>query len=218
MICKESGVVDMSNKKRRRAIKSKSPKTMKVKQNVQLLKQARKNATLVNARLSALNRKGFKSGTWSSKKLIDRLSTKKLNVMTNNRIKLRSNMTRTQLLTVNKSMENFLRSETSTPTGIENVRKKTIESLRNTLQEYDTSEISYEDAEELYEMLGTEDFEYFRREQLLEASDIWVFIEDATEMNQSKKDFINTMVNYSQNPNDADIRERASRLYEKYIL
>ena len=208
----------MSNKKRRRASKSKKPQLFQIKKDKELMKQVRKNATLVNARLSSLKKKGFKRGTWASKKLFDRLTTKKLSVIVGNKIKLRNNMTRTQLLTVNKSMENFLRSETSTASGIKNVRKKTIESLRKTLQEYDANEITYDDAEELYEMLGTEDFEYFRREQLLEASDIWVFIEDATEMNQSKKDFISTMLSYSQNPNDADIRERASRLYEKYIL
>ena len=208
----------MSNKKIRRVIKKRTPKVVKIKRQKQFLLNVKNNVDRVNKRLAKLEKGGFKTGTWSSKKLIDRLSTSKLNVVKNNRIVLNKNMTRTQLITVDKSLNNFLRSETSSLTGIESVRHKTINSLRNTLQQYDENEISYDDAEKLYEMLGTDDFEYFRREQLLEASDIWVFLEDASEMNQSKKDFIETMLSYSQNPNDADIRERAGRLYEKYIL
>ena len=53
------------------------------------------------------------------------------------KIKLGKNPTKSQLLAVNKAVDQFLKSSTSTKKGINEVRKKTIESLRGTLSTED---------------------------------------------------------------------------------
>lgn len=180
-----------------------------------LEKETRKLVNKANARLDSLQRR-FKSGTWATKKLSNRLSQNKIKMWKNGKIKLPKNPTKTQLRAVNKAINQFMLSKTSTKKGIKSVRETTIESLQASLSTED-KEMSYEDAESFYEMFGDNDFNYIR--DYVPASTLQACIEDAIEEGDSENDFIKRLEDYSDvSFNDLDLRDRARSLYEKYVL
>ncbi len=180
-----------------------------------LEKETRKLVNKANARLDSLQRR-FRSGTWASKKLADRLSQNKVDMWKNGKIKLPKNPNKTQLRAVNKAVNQFLASKTSTKKGIKSVRESTIESLRGTLST-EINEMSYDEAEKFYEMFGDNDFSFLR--SYIPASTLQACIEDAIEENDSEDSFIKRLEDYSDvSFNDLDMRDAAKSLYDKYVL
>lgn len=181
-----------------------------------LEKETRKLVSKANARLDSLQRR-FKSGTWASKKLANRLSSNKLNMWTKKgKIKIGKNLTRTQLMGLNKAINQFLNSRTSTKKGISDVRERTIETLRGTLSTED-KELTYDEAETYYEMFGDNDFDSLADK--IPSSALQNIIIDAIDEDDTQNEFIRRLEDYSGlSMNDLDIREKAIRLYEKYVL
>lgn len=180
-----------------------------------LEKETRKLVSKANARLDSLQRR-YKSGTWASKKLANRLGSNKMKMWSKGKIKLGKNPTKQQMIAVNKAASQFLRSQTSTKKGISKTRQKTIESLRGTLSTED-NEMSYEDAEKFYEMFGEDNFSNIADK--IGASALQAVIEDAIEENDSSNDFIKRIEMYAGlSMNDLDLRESAKVLFEKYVL
>ena len=202
--------------KRKARKKSITKKLSTQKSSTNLEKDTRKLVSKANARLDSLMRR-YKKGTWASKKLANRLSSNKLNVWTRSgKIKLKKNMNKTQLIAVNKAVNQFLNSQTSTKKGISKVKKKTIEKLRETLSD-DVREMSYEDAEKFYEMFGEDNFQSVAEK--IGASALQAVIEDAIEEDDSSSDFIKRLQMYGGiEMNDEDMRTNAKNLYEKYVL
>ena len=164
-----------------------------------------------------LKRAGFKSGTWASRKLIDRLSGDLLKVVDEKtgKIDIKSHLKASQRRMINKVLDNFLKSETSTPKGINDVRERTIKSLAKTMGDPEKP-MSYEDAETLYNMLGDKDFTFFSDKYT--ASEVWALIETAIEENDSQVDFLMRFQVHLTEINDDDLLERATRLYEKFVI
>ena len=201
------------NRQRR---KIKINKQLSTKSDKQLEKETLKLIRKANARLDSLQRR-YKKGTWSTKKLSERLDSKQLKMMTKNgKIKVKKNMTKTQMVAVNKAVNQFLKSSTSTKKGISQVKKKTIESLRTSLSTEDV-ELTTEDAEKFYSMFGDDDFSSIADK--IGASALQSCIEDAIEENDSENDFIKRLELYGGvTMNDVDIRNDAKDLFEKYVL
>ena len=180
-----------------------------------LEKQVLKDVAIANQKLKSLERK-YKSGTWASRKLMNRLNKSTLNAWQVGRIKVRKGMTNTQLRAIQKATNQFLVSKTSTKKGIGEVKKSTLDSLKLTLTK--TQEMTDEEIETAYNMLGDNDFDYFNKADRIGASALWILIDDAIESNMSESSFVDTLSRYMDFSNDLDAKERASRLYQKYVL
>lgn len=178
-----------------------------------LERETRKLVSKANARLDSLQRR-YKSGTWASKKLANRLSSNKMNMWRKGKIQLGKNPTKAQLLGVNKAITQFLESQTSTKKGISQVKKQQIESIKRR-RSIDDSEFTEQDAEDFYDMFGDNDFNYFADK--IGASKLQEIIYDAMRENDSEDDFLSRLELYIE-LNDLDIREKARRLYNKYVL
>lgn len=202
--------------KRQTRKKSLTAKLSTIKSTDRLEKETRKLVSKANARLDSLQRR-YKSGTFASKKLANRLSSNKMKMWSKQgKIKLGKKPNRQQLLAVNKAVNQFLKSQTSTKKGISKTIQKTIESLRSRLSTED-KEMSYEDASKFYEMFGEDNFSNIADK--IGASALQAVIEDAIEENDSSSDFIKRIETYAGlSMNDLDIRESANVLYEKYVL
>ena len=178
-----------------------------------LEKETRKLVSKANARLDSLQRR-YKSGTWASKKLANRLSSNKLNMWTKKgKIKTGKNLTKTQLIGLNKAINQFLNSQTSTKKGISSWKKNQVESIK--LNRSDDPDFTEEDAEDFFEMFGDNDFDFFASK--IGASTLQEIIYDAMRENDSEDEFVARLSLYIE-INDLDIREKAIRLYEKYVL
>lgn len=186
------------------------------KERTKLISDTRDLVDKANRRLKGLKNAGYE-GTWASKKLIQRLNNNTLKAWDKSgKIKIRRNMTNTQLIAIQKKIKQFMESKTSKASGIRDVKKTTIDSLRATFSK-DVA-LSDMDVETAYDMLSDKDFDYFNNEDRVGASTLWALIEDAIEYEQTENTFLNRLLNIYESSNDKDARERAKRLYEKYVL
>ena len=179
-----------------------------------LEKETRKLVNKANARLDSLQRR-YKSGTWATKNLANRLSSGKVKMWTRKgKIKLGKKPSKQQLIAVNKAISQFLNSQTSTKKGIADVKRKQIAAIkrRRNIEDEDFTE---QDAEDFYEMFGEDTFRYFADK--IGDSLLQQIIYDAIREKDSEDDFIDRLSQYIE-INDLDIREKAIRLYEKYVL
>lgn len=179
-----------------------------------LEKETRKLASKANARLDSLQRR-YKSGTYASKKLANRLNTTQLNAWSKGgKIKIKKNATKTQLTAINKAVNQFLNSTTSTKKGISQFKKAQIENikLRRSIEDEDFTE---EDAESFFDMFGDNDFDYFSSK--IGASTLQEIIYDSIKSDDSEDDFVSRLNLYIET-NDLDIKEKAKSLYSKYVL
>lgn len=163
-----------------------------------------------------VKRVSYDTGTWASKKLINRLETSTLDAWSNGRVKIRENMTITQLRAVQKATSQFMASKTSTIKGIQSVKEATKESLKATLSDEDLGDITDSEVETMYNMLSDNDFKFLSDK--VGASTAWSLIEDAKESNDTEKGWINRLNRYAFEINDVDMRNKALAIYNKYIV
>ena len=183
------------------------------KDSQRLERDTRKLVSKANARLDSLRRR-YKSGTWASKKLANRLTSNKMNMWSKQgKIKLGKNPTKAQMIGLNKAINQFLQSQTSTKKGIQEVKRKQIESIR-LRRSVEDEEFTEEDAESFYDMFGDNDFAYFADK--IGASKLQEIIYDAIRATDSEESFLDRLELYIE-LNDLDIREKAIRLYNKYV-
>lgn len=193
--------------------------------NKKYLKEYRRTQQKLNEvskKLQALSKSGY-SGTWASRKLLNRLQggkvgdvidvTKRGGQITG--IKAPKRLTKTEMIAIQKASSQFLVSKTSTKKGIEEVRKATIESLQTTLST-DKKKLTNEEAEALYDMLGDNDFDDFVSK--VGASTMWNLIEDAKDAGDNEKSFLARLERMAITLEDVNLREKARRIYEKYVL
>lgn len=163
-----------------------------------------------------VQRVSYKAGTWASKKLIDRLETSILDAWSNGKVKIRENMTITQLRAVQKATSQFLSSKTSTLKGIQSVKESTKASLKATLSDEDLGELTDSEVETMYNMLSDTDFSFLSDK--VGASTAWSLIEDAKDNNDTEKGWINRLTRYAFEINDVVMKSKALAIYNKYIV
>lgn len=184
-----------------------------------LVRETKKDINKANERLKSLQKR-YKKGSWATKKLADRLDSETLKAWSKKgRISVKENlneMNKTELTALRKAIKNFLSSETSTKSGI----KKRVESVKGGIVELLSEpdrEITGEDAEFFYNMLEDKDFNSLNEDDY--ASTMWACIDDAIEFDDTEDNFIKRLEMYAGiNMQDLDKREKASRLYQKYVL
>ena len=185
------------------------------KERAKLMAETRKMVEMANRRLKGLNNAGYK-GTWASKKLANRIDTKVLKAWSKQgKIKLNKNLTNSQLKAIQKATDQFLKSKTSTIKGIRDTEESTIKAIQATLSDEMRGKVTKEDAEFYYDMFGNNDFNYFADK--IGASTLWMLIDEAIEANDSEESWIARLGLYIT-LEDLDVRAKAIRLYNKYIL
>lgn len=206
----------MSRKSYKKSLKSKLSNQREQKNYNMLYEQTLKQIREVNSLLNSLERH-HKTGTWATKKLINRLNNNVIDIWQDSkgRLKVPKKVSQTKLIAIRKALTQFMNSKTSTNKGIKNVKDKTIESIIESMTDVDDEKkVNEKDAEFYFSMLGDSDFDYFSDK--IQASTLWVEIEDSISSNDSEEDWINKLENYGT-INDEDARNRAIRLYQKYI-
>lgn len=188
-----------------------------------LYRNVQEQVNEVNKRLRNLKREG-EYNSWASKKLFNRLDDSSMDVLKYNRtgkdkqvlrITLNKNLTNTNLLNIQKSTSQFLKSKTSTPKGIDRTRRRTINAIRKTLNEQDGKKVTKEDAEFYYDLLGDKSFDSFVDK--IGASSMWNLVDASIEKKDTQKGWIERLEMYAMTMNDRGMKTRAKELYKKYI-
>lgn len=210
-------------KKRRRAIKTRKIQDVKSRNYAKLYRDVKKQVDEVNARLKSLEKR-HDMGTWASRKLKTRVKSNKVKglMYKGKRIKLKTRMTKTDLVQLQKATKQFLDSATSTNKGIKKIKSETIKSLKDTLNLDKKSKITDKDAETMYNMLSDKDFDRFNKsknkEEFIGASALWSEIDYASRNNLTSEDFINRLQNLRMQDFSLDEQQAAQRIYDMYVI
>lgn len=177
-----------------------------------LERETKKTVAKVNERIKSIRRK-YKKGkhTWSIthiKKMLPKFYK-------DNRIIIPKKAKEIELLNILKESRNFLESKASTKKGIEEIKKRAKTTLKETLSDIDVN-VTEQDIDDYYSMFEDNDFYSFMRESGLTASELFAIIDDAIRSNDDVNDFIKRLETFI-NIQDEDIRNRAIRLYNKYV-
>ena len=158
----------------------------------------------------------FKSGTWASKKLYDKIG----DYITNNQISVPTKANRTQLISLNKAMRNFLDSKTSTVSGIREIERQQKDNISNILGDFDSDEISNDEIETLYDFFEDKDFNNVTKEKNIMPSDMWITLTTAKEEKWTKEKYLKNIYNYNPDldMNDLDLKESLISIYNKYMF
>lgn len=158
----------------------------------------------------------FKSGTWASKKLYEKVG----DYITNNQISVPTKANRTQLISLNKAMRNFLDSKTSTVSGIREIERQQKDNISNILGDFDSDEISNDEIETLYDFFEDKDFNNVTKEKNIMPSDMWITLTTAKEEKWTKEKYLKNIYNYNPDldMNDLDLKESLISIYNKYMF
>lgn len=207
----------MANK-RRTAYKKKKVLTKQEKQSKRqqdIYRQVQKDVQKANQRLKSLSRH-YKTGTWSTKNLVNRLDSRTIKAWNNEskRIKINENMSVTQLKAVQKAVQQFMVSKTSTRKGIKEISESTKESLLKTF-DIEGSKITKEDVQDIYDVMGSNEFNDISAK--VGSSELIAMLMDTKDYQMSENSFISTLSSIIDFSNDIDLKEKASRLYNKFM-
>ena len=184
-----------------------------------LYRQTKSKINLVNKRITKLKQSGMNK-TWASGKLYNRLDVGKLGktkiLSRRGYLNITKDLTTTQLNAIARASDLFLQSKTSTVRGIEQTRNSVIESLRVSLGE-DTEMLSYDDAEFLYDLFNTTQFDDLAKHS--SASTLWVQIEDYLQGKTDEETLLERLMTYGNLDynKDLDIRDKTRDLLRKLI-
>ena len=154
----------------------------------------------------------YKTGSWASKKLLDRLD----NYFKGGKIYISRDMTTPQLKLINKAITNFLKSKTSTISGILEVEAQTKQNIENIVSDVDMDSITSEDVNTLYDFFNDEDFQDVT--QYIPPSDLYVLLMDSKSNGDSDTQFLRKIEMYIDKDSlyaDSDMKEKLIRIYNK---
>ena len=127
--------------------------------------------------------------------------------------KMPTNTADTRLLL--KQVGKFLKSATSSVLGIFSVRKTAQRKLKKTLGGLMNRKISNEEVDEFYEMVNDPNFKYIADK--IGDSETYVLVQNITENNLSKDDFVKQFNQFFDESNNFDVKWRAQKLFDKFI-
>lgn len=171
-----------------------------------------------NKALAILEKKRL-IGTYASRRLFERISTNVFRYNPKSKFKFHfkkdpSQMTTQEQLQHLKTFEAFLKSPTSTLMGIEMAKKVTKEQVKKSLGEIAEKQLTDEDVEEFFDMQYNEDYNYFMN--FIKDSDLYALVMEAKEQYYSEDRFIKSFEQFIT-INNQDTREKAKKLYAKYV-
>lgn len=167
-----------------------------------------------NRRMNVIERR-YKGGnyTWGITKLkniIPEFFNKK------GRLEIPKNAKYTDLMNIYKETSKFLKSKVSTLKGLQDIKSRTFQTLKENLSDFEEDKFNDEDVTAYYKMFEDDDFTGFLRQTGLKASDVWAIIDDAIQNEDTIKSFKDRVAIYT-NIQDKDIKVLAYKLYNKYV-
>lgn len=184
-----------------------------------LYNETKKSVKLANQYINRIKRKYGEEDIYSIKKLRERLSTVKDKPYTiKGNISVRKDMSLSDLKKINKAVELYFKSKTSTLTGIKDAESnmiKGIQRITSTTIDGKTQEISKEDARALYDMFQDKrNFVPWSRK--LGASDMWIAMQNAVDFKMNKDEFVELLESMTGGI-DENYRKKAVAIYNKYV-
>lgn len=173
----------------------------------------------VNKRLNRLDNANV-YGRYSSRKLLELANANK-NILYSrrrrNKIKISNlgKLTSSEMRLYTKQMEKFLKSPTSTVSGVERAKANIIKKVKTTLSSETGVELTEDDVEDFYNLVNkNDDFKYLA--DRIPPSQVYVLMQHIKQSGGNTEDFISLLEDYIT-VNNKNVRTKATRLYNKFV-
>lgn len=190
----------------------------------ELLKELKSKSREANKRINAI-RRNYGDDSWAMKKLNERLEREQSQgKTTTGKVRASKDMSTLQIRETLKATEKFLNSKTSTIEGIEEVRKRQIETIRENLEDIKSDvsgipieelDISFQDAQAMYGIFEDDDTRSIVDK--LGGSPVYRLIAEASERKMNVTSFQKQMKTMIEGENDVDFKKQMNRIYNKYV-
>lgn len=196
---------------RKRSVSGRArPKTLENKLRITVQK--------VNKKLNKLDQ-GKVYGRYASKQILRLASTDK-NILysrkrRNKLIISTKGLTQSELRLYQKQMESFLKSKTSTVSGVKQARANVIEKVKKSLSGMTDLELTDDDVEDFFNLTSKDnDFKYLA--DRMDPSKLYILLQHIKESDGNAEDLI-TMLESYMTVNNQNVRKKATRLYNKFV-
>lgn len=204
----------MKRSRYKKGLLNRTPEKIKQREYNNLYKKTVNQIRESNNRLKKLKRFDY-NDKYASKRLINRLSTYKLKSLSNNKIKIpKKTATLTSLRSLNNATRMFLNSLTSTIQGIKEMEEAQKKGIQDMFEDSEI-EVTNEDVEDYYSLFEDDDFNFFADK--IGPSTLMIIINYTQNTNNSLDFFISQLEMYIEISHDDDLKERAERLYYRYV-
>lgn len=167
-----------------------------------------------NRRLINLERANL-GGKYASKQLIQGLQEQsKVKIgsrKARNRIKVISKLNLNEKRFIDKRLKQFLRAETSTPTGVRQVRENTREGLEKLLNH----KLSDEDLDDIFTLMNDPQYNYFKEKIGYEK--VLSLVDEARQKEVKTSDEFVEMLKSHMTVNSKETRALATKLFNKFV-
>ena len=183
-----------------------------------LRKQVEREVADVNQMLKSLRRQS-KQLTYSAKKLKSNLNVDKLGAWNNkkNIVKLKSNLSKQQLINIDKMLKRFQNSKTSSKKGLKELEEfKRQNLIEQTDNEEFVNSLTKNQVNKLYSAFDDPDYKTVTDQ--IDPSDLFYLMLAAKSEDWNLTTFRKELENYMSTSNDKDLRNSIRIIYEKYIL
>lgn len=179
--------------------------------------QLRITVEKVNRRLNKLDQ-GKVYGRYASKQILRLAGQKNVLYSRKRRNKLiisTKGLTQSELRLYQKQMESFLKSKTSTVSGVKQARANVIEKVKKSLSGMTDLELTDDDVEDFFNLTSKDnDFKYLA--DRMDPSKLYILMQHTKEADGTGENFISMLENY-MTVNNQNVRKKATRLYNKFV-
>ena len=183
-----------------------------------LRKQVEREVADVNQMLKSLRRQS-KQLTYSAKKLKSNLNVDKLGAWNNkkNIVKLKSNLSKQQLINIDKMLKRFKNSKTSSKKGLKELEEfKRQNLIEQTDNEEFVNSLTKNQVNKLYSAFDDPDYKTVTDQ--IDPSDLFYLMLAAKSEDWNLTTFRKELENYMNTSNDKDLRDSIKTIYDKYII
>lgn len=173
----------------------------------------------VNKRLNRLDKANV-YGRYSSRKILE-LANASENILYSrrrrNKIKISNlgKLTSSEMRLYTKQMEKFLKSPTSSVSGVKRAKANIIKKVKTTLSAETGVELTEDDVEDFYNLVNkNDDFKYLA--DRIPPSQVYVLMQHTKQGEGDSDDFINLLEDYLT-VNNKNVRTKATRLFNKFV-
>lgn len=204
----------MKRSRYKKGLLNRTPEKIKQREYNELYNKTVRQIRETNKRLKKLKRFNY-NDKYSSKRLTNRLSSYKLKSLVNNKIKIpKKTSTLTSIRSLNNATRMFLNSLTSRIKGIKEMEEAQKKGIQDMFEDNEI-EVTNEDVEDYYSLFEDDDFNFFADK--IGSSTLMIIINYIQDTNNSLDFFISQLENYIEISHDDDLKDRAERLYYRYV-
>ena len=182
--------------------------------NLQDYRSLQKEIHKANQRITRIESR-YGENAWAIHDLYGKLNMARKAITPFGQIRITKDMSQAQLNLVRRSVKEFLKSKTSTLTGIRETKNNIMDGLQRSLSSTQDVNISDKEIQALFKLV--EDKDTRGTVEKIGASTLWKLMIDSKEKKDNKLDFLARVKEYYNYTNDLDVKDDLKNFYNTYI-